>query len=70
MLRRKRGCSAALVEAAAKRTPAPSGAAGVGGQALRSTQRRCGAVKVESEADLDGPQVTPEGGAAPLSEMK
>ena len=40
---------------------------GVGGQALRSTPRRCEAVNVESEADVDGSQVTPEGGGAPLS---
>jgi hypothetical protein len=45
--------------------PARAGV-GVGGQALRYTQRRCGAVKVESEADLDGPQNPPEGGEAPL----
>jgi cytidylate kinase len=39
---------------------------GVGGQALRFTQRRCGAVKEESEAVLDRPQNPPEGGEAPL----
>jgi hypothetical protein len=40
--------------------PPASAGVGVGGPALGYTQRRCGAVKVESEADLDGPQNPPD----------